>query len=523
MLIDPHRAPAGAANGPRGGPIETEAGGSSVFLRPRPSLPIVARPSIDVDEHDQEAIRLLARRLRSEEPALTTTDPFGRFVQQGFGDGPAILLEDHSAIALADKYGDSGLEYRTLFLAQDGDIMVVGAGRDPEFERYALGLLGLSHVDIACPRRSDTNLRLSLAERCLYDPPVFSMLIDATRRAGEITLFPYMGTGHVWALGSAIAREAGRSVHIAAAAPRLVRRVNDKLWFAQRVTELLGHRALPRTLPAYGPAALSGQVHALLRDTDRVVVKLPDSSGAEGNLVLDAASLRDLPIEQLHRRLVGLLHALGWRDGYPLAVGIWDSPVCDSPSAQVWIPKFGDGPPVVEAIFSQVVAGESGEFVGAMASDLPDSWQHRMAREALLLSSLFQELGYFGQCSFDAIIAGPDLDRAQLHWIECNGRWGGVSIPLIMANRLNGNWQDRPFVIVQKTRTAARRFESFSSVLSVLDDVLYDARTGRAGVVPLTPSCFVDGTGVHFIAFGQNTDESKAISDRACDLLAGRQ
>lgn len=522
-MTDPHRSAAGEANGAPGSPIIAEIEGSSpAFLLPRPSLPIVAGLSVELAESDRQTIRRLARRLRSEEPALTTTDPFGPFVKQGIGGGPAILLEDHSAIALADKYGDSCLEYRTLFLADDGDIMVVGGSRDPAFEQYALGLLGLSHVDVFCPQRDGSGLHRSLADRCIFDSSVFSMLAEEARHAGGITLLPYMGTGHVWALGCAIAKEAKRTVHIAAAAPRLVRRVNDKLWFAQRVTELLGHRALPKTLPAYGPAALSGQVHTLLRDSDRVVVKLPDSSGAEGNLVLDATSLRDLPHEQLHRRLVGLLHTLGWRDGYPLAVGVWDSPVCDSPSAQIWIPKLEDGPPVVQAIFSQVVAGERGEFVGATASDLPDSWQQHLAREALLLSSLFQELGYFGQCSFDAIIAGRDLDRAQLHWIECNGRWGGVSIPLIMANRLNGNWQERPFVIVQKTRRTARRFESFSSVLSVLEDVLYDARTGRAGVVPLTPSCFVDGTGVHFIAFGQNIAQAKAISDRAADLLSGR-
>ena len=519
MLTPPHRA--AASNGPAGPPSTAATEKSSpLHLSPRPSLPIVARPSIDVDEDTRESIRRLARRLRSEEPALTATEPFGSVVKQGFGLGPTVLLEDHSVIALADKYGDSCLEYRSLFLAADGDIMIVGGNRDRAFERYALDLLGLSDVEILCPDWSGSGQPLSLAERCIYDPSVFSTLVEAARRADGITLLPYMGSGHVWALGCAIAKEAQRTVHIASAAPRLVRRVNDKLWFAQRVTELLGHRALPKTLSAYGPAALSGQVHALLRGSDRVVVKLPDSSGAEGNLVVDAASLRDLPIDQLHDRLVDLLHSLGWRDGYPLAVGVWDSPVCDSPSAQIWIPKLEEGPPAVQAIFSQVVTGERGEFIGAMASSLPEDWQLRLAREALLLSTLFQELGYFGQCSFDAIIAGPDLDRAQLHWLECNGRWGGVSIPLVMANRLNGSWQERPLVIVQNTRRTTRRFETFSSVLSVLDDVLYDADTDRAGVVPLTPSCYVEGTGVHFVAFGQSTEDSKAISERASYLLS---
>src|SRR5690606_34224305 len=72
----------------------------------------------------------------------------------------------------------------------------------------------------------------------------------------------------------------------------------------------------------------------------------------------------------------------------------------------------------------------------------------RIAREAVLLASLFQQLGYFGRCSFDTILVGPDPATAEVHWAECNGRGGGTSIPMTLVNRLTGDWAETPLAVV---------------------------------------------------------------------------
>ena len=57
----------------------------------------------------------------------------------------------------------------------------------------------------------------------------------------------------------------------------------------------------------------------------------------------------------------------------------------------------------------------------------------------------------------DAILIGESLADARLHWIECNGRWGGVSIPMTLANRLTGDWARHPANCQTTTRTATTR------------------------------------------------------------------
>jgi len=61
------------------------------------------------------------------------------------------------------------------------------------------------------------------------------------------------------------------------------------------------------------------------------------------------------------------------------------------------------------------------------------------ASEALTLASPLQSLGYIGRASFDALLVGASPEQATIHWIECNARWGGVSIPMTAARRLLGS------------------------------------------------------------------------------------
>jgi hypothetical protein len=264
-----------------------------------------------------------------------------------------------------------------------------------------------------------------------------------------------MGTGGVWRLAATVAAHSGVTVRVAAPPPRLTKRVNDKLWFAQRVVEVLGTRAIPTTSSVFGPAALTGRVAALAKHNRHVAIKVPDSAGAAGNLVLDSTSLRGLSARALQERLLTVLWRLEWDQAYPLLVTVWDRPVVASPSVQLWIPESGRGFPFVEGVFDQNVQEPAGEFIGAMPTTLPEQWCLRLADEAARLGFLFQALGYFGRCSFDATLVGEDVNSAVLHWIECNGRWGATSILMTLANRLGGDWRMRPFITVHRRRYPA--------------------------------------------------------------------
>src|SRR5439155_10104273 len=141
---------------------------------------------------------------------------------------------------------------------------------------------------------------------------------------------------------------------------------------------------------------LATALHIMAKRHAGLVVKMPDSAGGIGNVVLDSAVVAGLDHDRL---LDHVWHQTGRRGrgwAFPLLVGAWDDPVVDSPSVQLWVPQRGDGLPVVEGVFSQVLKGARGTFVGAAPTWLPIEWQQRLADEAARLASLFQELGFFG-------------------------------------------------------------------------------------------------------------------------------
>jgi hypothetical protein len=247
---------------------------------------------------------------------------------------------------------------------------------------------------------------------------------------------------------------------------------------------------------------------------------MPDSAGGVGNVVLDSDDIEGLDHHGLLAHVWQATGRAGRGWDFPLLVGAWDDPVVDSPSVQLWVPQRGDGLPVVEGVFSQVLKGARGTFVGAAPTWLPARWQQRLADEAVRLALLFQELGYFGRCSFDAVLAGDDLDSARVHWVDANGRWGGVSIALTAANRLTGDWQRRPFVIVQRSRLRMPA-RSLPVILEEIGPQVFRPSDGRTGAVVLAPCRLLEGTGMNLMVLAADTPTAEADAETVKATLLG--
>jgi hypothetical protein len=338
-------------------------------------------------------------------------------------------------------------------------------------------------------------------------------LCDLARRAGRFGIVPFLGSESIWRLASAIAARSGEPVWVAAPGPRLSRRVNDKLWFSERVIELLGRQALPYTYRVYGPEALARRIALLVRSHEFVCIKVPEGAGGAGNLIIEARQVSGMPLRPLWQCLLERLRGLGWRDRYPLLVAVWESPVVASPSVQLWIPHGNTGAPMVEGIFEQIV--EEGHFVGASSSTLPAAARQRIAEEAVYIACLFQELGYFGRCSLDTVL----LDSGDLLWIECNARWGGVSVPMTLVNRLLGDRQDRSFAIVHRFGLRLRT-KGFAEVMAHLRDRLFRPGGAPKGVVCLTPDAIEQGSGLHFLVLGDTRSDVVADAKKIAALLS---
>ncbi len=483
-------------------------------------FPVVELFRVTLPPAQERQLGELAQALLNDDPRLSLTPDLDANVGSGIATGPSLLIEDHSQIRLFERQFDQPYAYRALWLGQEGDLMIVDPPTNAHFERYVQRTLGLGRVETLLP--SPRPAGDSLASCCLRDDALIGRVVARAREAGTITVLPYMGTGGVWALASTVAERTRVPVRVAAPAPGLTRRANDKLWFARLISAVVGRAARPMTRAAYGSARLAAEAASLARQHPTVAIKLTDSASAKGNFVLDSNAVSRLPLEKLRQRLLRRMRAAGWRGQFPVMVSAWEEPVIVSPSVHLWIPELDRGKPIVEAVFDQRLLGENDEFAGAAPTMLPEEWQQRLTHEAMMFGVVLQRLGYFGRCSFDAIVIGEDLDSARLHWIECNGRWGGVSLPLTLANRLFGDWRKHPFVIEEREHLRGKT-RPFGEILSALEDALYVRGGAPAGAIIMTPSSIERGTGFELMVFDEDIEQAatraRAVSHRLGELL----
>ena len=460
---------------------------------------------LPVDFADQKLIE----ELLESEPALLSSLDFGPRVAQGISDGPSLLIGDQSEIALLASAQGSRLDYRMALLAKPGDSVLVRQ-RVRDFEDYLADYLGQEHVYYFHARSDDAR---PVAQHTSTIGNLLETLADTARRSGGMTLKPYLTTGHIWRLAQTLSKATNCCIHVCGPSPRLTQRVNDKLWFGQVARRILGNHATPPTRAAYGPAAAAGLVSRIGKAGNQVVVKVPDSAGSAGNLRLEKATVRGKSLDDLRKFLLRRLHAFGWKDKYPILVGVWDENVTCSPSAQIWVPHVQDGPPVVEGIFEQRVRDSMAVFVGAARSTLPQALQGRLGDEASHIARIFQRLGYFGRCSLDAVIFCTADGADEIHWIECNGRWGGVSIPMTVAGALFANQPAPAISIVQELRPG-RQMQT-QEILRRLGDLLFCASDDMEGIVLMSPPEDDNGGRINLLSLSQTQISSDEILKEA--------
>ncbi len=438
-------------------------------------------------------------------------------VRQGASADSALIICDQSGTELFDLERVGLYEHRMALLVQPGDIVVVRR-RVPDFERYLAEYLGLSDVtfleagsDDAEPGARKLRTNLELAQK-------LASVLDADE---TLAIHSYLTTGHVWQLAKALGEARQAPISVAGPGPRSSRRANDKLWFWSLARELTGKHSVPPTLYAFGPAAAAAQAARFARESESVVVKVPSSAGGRGNLRLESPVVRGMNLSGLSRLIQERLFALGWQGTYPVLVGVWEAGITASPSAQMWLPKPEDGLPQILGLFEQRVEGATGKFSGAQPAAIADDIAEEMISEAAILGALLQRLGYFGPCSLDAVIKESDEDGYELHWVECNGRWSGVSIPLAAAKGLLGQSFAKGLIILQDLLLDARPV-STSVLCTLLDDMLFRHDASEEGIVILSPPDRPAGMSLNVMAIAQTQSRAASIVKELHRRLSSR-
>lgn len=455
-------------------------------------VPVVPHHEPRAAKTQRERALRLATELAIEQPRLLPErNPFRDYACRSLADAPTLHWDDFSDIVIPSHYLDSFtyLEDRARLRAGDGDLLVSSLTPSKGYERYCREQLGLGSVTWLRPSLENRHDALALA--AWRDRAVRDRLRDLVRRRGVAYVHPHMGSFSTWALTSLLGRATETDLQVIGPPPQLVRAVNDKVWFADAVRRLFGEEWTPRTGEASNLATLSQWVRKLAAGGGRLVIKLPDSAGGSGNLVLAAAQFDGLPLGAIRARLKRMLRPLEWNGRQRLLIGRWEDQVLSSPSAQLWLPPRADGPPVVEGVYNQLLEGPQGLFVGSSPARLPPRLTQEIVDRSWLLALLFQHLGYVGRCSFDLLIVGEDVAHCRLEFIECNGRWGGTSLPMTLMNRLFGDWREREYCCLEyDLPTSVSR--SFQALVKALGSELFDAKSGSGHFVLYNPGSLVN-------------------------------
>jgi len=472
-------------------------------------LPIIPHISANIDSRQRYRAADLAADLLAEQPRLRINPALRSLLPLRLEDRPTLHLDDTGSIPLLDRYYSTVfIEDRASLRAGSGDAVVTRTKHNMSFERYREEQLGLGPIEwLHCP--ASLNYRRAAA-MAWEDPVIRHRLIQKINSGTLAYIHPHIGNHAVWALAMMLRNATDRPVQMLAPHPALTRSVNNKLWFADVVRRLLGPSRVPLTREASSYAGLAAIVQHMAEDADRLVVKLPDSAGGAGNQVLEAAQWRHRSLGEIRGALKTLLAELNWRAREPILVGCWESGVLCTPSVQTWIPPKAQGDPIIEGIFLQLVTGDEGFFEGSRPANLPPPLQQKLACECGRLCLLFQALGYIGRCSFDTIIVGSDLDHCQVHYIECNGRWGGTSTPMTLMNRLFGDWK-RTAYAAREINTPGLQRVSFDTLLGYFRGELYDARTGRGSLIFYNPGRMQAHGGIDVIAMADSQDAAEAL------------
>lgn len=481
-------------------------------------LPFKSLRQPHLNSSESRRIVTLARSLDAESRFLHERAYFEPFARRGLGSGAMTVIGDAREIPLLAEHGSGGLEYRLSTLARTGDIVVMGTGRNPAFEDYREQILGFGPVDYLETRQSVVDNLFPTAVGCLKDADTYAELLLRVRARQSTTLLPHITTGTIWTLARKLGRDSGLQMQVAGPLPSLSRLANNKLWFSKVAHELLGPKAVPVEVPVHGAAALTSRVRSLSQHNNKLVIKVPDSAGSVGNFVISCAGIRNMNTTETHRSLVELLAPVDGNLHFPLMVQVWENQVLTSPSVQIWIPEPQDGPPIIEGLYEQVISGPQGTFSGAGQAELPPRLDEQLAHEGLMLARVFQELGYFGRCSFDSVISGEDFASATLLWIECNARWGGVSVPMTLLNTLFRDREIPQFVIHHAPGGATARHQSFSEGIGKVSDLLWSPERA-SGVIFLTPSGFEAGENLHFISLESTVERARQQAELTISRL----
>ena len=346
---------------------------------------------------------------------------------------PVLHIDDFSGIPfLVDITGVEEYQHRARLRTGTGELYAAVTEPTPDYEDYACKVLGLPPVESLT---ADPVGNPHFLSRACGSGDTWLRLIAEARKAGRLTIHPFMGIEDVWTLAAAIEKEASVPVTVLAPPPPVTWIANDKALFDEVVELSLGRDKLVETYSSVLTSELAYHLEHLAGDHVQVALKRLRCASAMGNAVFDSTQVLQKTPPEIEEMVVEFLERTEWqRDEAVLAVA-WEQAE-HSPSTQLWIPPVDMGKPRLDGVYEQILVGKRKVFMGSRPSTLSETVNRELADSSLVVAGALQALGYVGRCSFDFLVVGDPEGDFDLRFTECNGRWGGTSTPMALLDNL---------------------------------------------------------------------------------------
>ncbi len=429
---------------------------------------------------------------------------------------PVLHLDDFSELPFLD--GISGVEdyqHRARLRARETDLLATVTSPTVGYEEYCRERLGLSSPEwlVAEPRSGP----MAIAAACSRGE-VFDRLVEVCRRAPGLRLHPFMGIEPIWSLAQRIAAEAGAPVEVLSPPPPVTWIANDKALFGEVVARALGEDWLVETRGGAEPEQMARHLELLSRRHRRVALKRLRCVSGMGNAIFESAELAAGGQESVKGAVREFLERTGWQSGEEVLAVAWEEATA-SPSTQLWIPPLGQGAPRLDGIYEQILIGEQKVFVGSRPSTFPAAVNEGLGIAALQAAAGLQALGYVGRCSFDHLLLGDPEGEFRLRFVECNGRWGGTSIPMDLLDRLLSG--PRPPYRAQDFVHSGMVGRPFSEVLERVGEQAFDAASGRGRFIFYNVGPLAAHGKLDVIAMGHTQAEAERAMGEELPRLLG--
>ena len=430
---------------------------------------------------------------------------------------PLLRLDDFSGIPfLVDITGVEEYQHRARLRADRDDLYAAVTPAAPGYEPYCQGKLNLAPVDFV--RATPVETRLALARAC-SEGEAWSRILRRIEASGGLTIDPFMGIDEVWDLARSLTRSTGATVSVLGPPPPVTWIANDKQLFSRLVESVLGPEWLVETRIGRSPEALARELLSLAERHAQVGLKRLRCASAMGNKVFTAAEIQGLRVDEVAAKVRRFLDRTQWQGDENVQVVAWEK-VEHSPSTQLWIPPPDLGAPRLDGIFEQLLEGKRKVFVGSRPSTLPPAVNTAAEEGSLAVALALQSLGYVGRCSFDFVLVGdPDADY-QLHFTECNGRWGGTSIPMTFVDRLMAG-RPRPPYRAQDFIHPGLVGADFGDLVELVGREAYDVQRGTGRFIFYNTGPLSGFGKLDVIAMGETQQQAEAALEEDLPRILG--